>query len=82
MSCVAVSPDGELAIGGGQSGSVYIWHVSKGALVKYWSAHYKAVSCIRFTHDGSLLITGGEDAMIHVWSLLDLLDSSATSVGE
>ena len=77
MNCVETFPDGSHIVGGGVSGTIYIWNVSSGLLVRYWPAHYKCVTCIKFTDCGSFIITGGEDAIIHIWNIFDVIDSTS-----
>jgi len=67
-------------VGGGDSGSAYLWEIATGTLFKVWKAHYRSLTCIRFVQDGSILITAGEDAMVNVWDLGELLDADIESV--
>eukprot|EP00268_Persea_americana_P036723 TRINITY_DN3624_c1_g1_i1.p1 TRINITY_DN3624_c1_g1~~TRINITY_DN3624_c1_g1_i1.p1 ORF type:complete len:226 (-),score=36.74 TRINITY_DN3624_c1_g1_i1:2581-3258(-) len=66
--------DGTYLIGGGSSGSIFLWEVASGTLLKKWNAHYRAVTCLVFSDDDSLLISGAEDGCVRVWSLLKLFD--------
>ncbi len=38
---VACSPDAVYCAGGGQSGTIYLWEVPSGRLLRSWPAHYK-----------------------------------------
>lgn len=38
---IACSPDGVYCAGGGQSGTIYLWEVPSGRLLRSWPAHYK-----------------------------------------
>ncbi|XP_074578925.1 protein ROOT INITIATION DEFECTIVE 3-like [Curcuma longa] len=70
--------EGIYIIGGGSSGSIYLWEVFTGKLLKKWHAHYRSVNCLTLLKDDeSLLISGSEDGSIKVWSLIMLFDDIA-----
>lgn len=62
---------------GGNSGTLYVWELSTGRLLRSWPAHYKAVSCLAFLEAGGILVSGGEDTLANVWVLADVLDAAA-----
>ncbi|KAL1814601.1 hypothetical protein ACET3Z_017175 [Daucus carota] len=66
--------DGIYLAGGAPSGTIYIWEVTTGKLLKTWHGHNKSLTCLVFSDDGSLLISGSEDGMVVVWSMISLLD--------
>ena len=70
-----VSPCGKYVVGGGESGSCYIWGTHGGALLKTFRAHYRACTCIMWTRCGRYIITGGADGMVHSFLLMDLVDT-------
>ncbi|CAH9111160.1 unnamed protein product [Cuscuta epithymum] len=66
--------DGSFIAGGGASGSIYLWQVATGKLLKKWHAHYRGVTCLVFIDDQSLLVSASEDGCIRVWSLIMVFD--------
>lgn len=42
---LAASPDGGLLVAGGASGTLYLWEVPSGRLLRTWAAHYKVCMC-------------------------------------
>ncbi|KAJ6826824.1 protein ROOT INITIATION DEFECTIVE 3 isoform X1 [Iris pallida] len=66
--------DGAYVIGGGASGSIYLWEVASGKLLNKWHAHYRSLSCLTLSNDESLLISGSEDGCVRVWSLMMMFD--------
>ncbi|GKC68565.1 protein root initiation defective 3 [Tanacetum coccineum] len=51
----------------GVSGSIYLWEVATGILLKMWHGHYRSITCLVFSMDQSLLIYGAEDGSVRVW---------------
>jgi len=78
ITSLRCSKDGLFCVGGGVSGSLNIWEVSSGTLLRSWEGHYKKVNTISFTDDDSFVLTGGEDAIINVWNLALLLSNEST----
>jgi WD40 repeat protein len=77
-----ISPCGTYSVGGGSSGTIYIWKTLGGALIRSVKAHYRSVTVMEWTPCGRHLATGGADGMVHVFSLLDLVEqkTNPTSV--
>lgn len=74
VGAVTASPCGGFLVAGGASGTIYIWDVASGRLLRSWAAHYKAVTALMFVGGSGLLVSGGEDTLVNVWQLADLLD--------
>eukprot|EP00539_Tryblionella_compressa_P004643 CAMPEP_0178750210 /NCGR_PEP_ID=MMETSP0744-20121128/9841_1 /TAXON_ID=913974 /ORGANISM="Nitzschia punctata, Strain CCMP561" /LENGTH=563 /DNA_ID=CAMNT_0020403713 /DNA_START=183 /DNA_END=1874 /DNA_ORIENTATION=- len=74
-----VSPCGYYIVGGGASGSCYIWSsVSlSGRLLRTFKAHYRSCTCMTFSDCGKYLATGSADGMVHLFSLMDLVDMTS-----
>lgn len=62
------SPDGELAVSGGEDATVRLWNISTGKELLTLHGHIGAVTCCRFSPNGQLIASGGEDGTIRVWS--------------
>lgn len=41
LTAVAASPNGAYLAAGGNSGTIYVWDTTSGALLRSWPAHYK-----------------------------------------
>ncbi|GLC77789.1 hypothetical protein PLESTB_000955900 [Pleodorina starrii] len=76
LSVLTASADGQYLVGGASSGTIYLWSVSSGRLLRTWLAHYKSVTALLLVCGASLLLSGGEDTLVHAWLLADLLESS------
>ncbi|KAK7346581.1 hypothetical protein VNO80_21104 [Phaseolus coccineus] len=75
LSC---TNDGIYLVGGGRSGTAYLWDVTNGKLLKTWMAYNKPLNCMLFSYDNSFLISSSGDGMICVWSMISLLDIEET----
>ncbi|KAF4668630.1 hypothetical protein FOZ61_006096 [Perkinsus olseni] len=71
----------QLLIGGGVSGTVYMWQLSTGRLLRTWKAHYSGVTQMRLTADASYLITASQDTTVKVFTLSSLLTSGGGGGG-
>ncbi|KAI9008390.1 WD40-repeat-containing domain protein [Gaertneriomyces semiglobifer] len=78
ISALAVSNSGEWCIGGGMSGTLYVWHMATGELRATFDAHYKQVTAIAFTVDDHAFITVGQDSTIHMWMFSAVLTPTST----
>jgi WD40 repeat protein len=72
-----LSPCGHYVVGGGSSGSCYVWASLGGKLLRTFKAHYRSCTCLEWSDCGRYLVTGGADGMVHLFSLMDLVDISA-----
>jgi WD40 repeat protein len=69
-----ISPCGNYIVGGGASGSFFVWSALGGALLRAVKAHYRSITSMAWSDCASFLATGGADGMVHVFSLLDLVE--------
>lgn len=74
---LSVSPCGYYIVGGGASGSCFVWSTIGGHLLRTFKAHYRAVTCIAWSDCGKYLVTGGEDGMVHLFLLMELVERSS-----
>ena len=84
-SGLSISPCGYYIVGGGHSGTLYVWTSVGGQLIRTTKAHYRAICVMTWTLCGEFLVTGGADGMVHVFSLHGLVElkdgSLSTGVG-
>ena len=71
-----VSPCGHYIIGGGASGTCFVWSTLGGKLLTSFKSHYRSCTCLSFSDSGRYVLTGGADGMVHLYSLLDLVDGT------
>ena len=70
---LSISPCGHYIVGGGHSGTLYVWTSIGGQLIRTTKAHYRSIQVLTWTSCGHFLATGGADGMVHVFTLMDLV---------
>lgn len=70
-TALSYSTDGALIAVGHGDGSVSIWEVKTGKLIKTLKAHQAEVNTIQFARQGTLLLTIGDDKRACLWSTND-----------
>jgi WD40 repeat protein len=68
LSCVAITPDGRVAVAGSQEGLVTAWNVDKGRQLCRLQ-HDGQVLDVAISHDGAHVASVTGDGTVRVWSL-------------
>jgi WD40 repeat protein len=67
---VAFSPRGRLLASAGGDGTVRVWEIATGAVLRTLTGHARAVVSVAFSPDGRLLASaGGADGTVRVWEI-------------
>ena len=69
MTQIIWSPDSTLLASGSQDGSIAIWDVGSGELVRTLDGHTKTVTTLAWSPDGTLLASGSQDGCIRIWDV-------------
>lgn len=72
-TAMVFSSDAVFCVAGMASGSVYVWQVGTGCLLRSWQAHFREVTQLLISQDESFLVTASADATVHVYNLADVL---------
>ena len=77
---VVVTLCGHYVVGGGKSGTLYVWSTLTGDLLNtFHRAHYRPITCLHMVQDYRHVLTGGADGMVHLFALMDLVQDNSTS---
>jgi WD40 repeat protein/serine/threonine protein kinase len=66
---VDFSPNGKLALSGGEDNTIRVWDAASGESRKILRGHGSAVRSCVFSFDGQRVLSGGEDQSLRVWDL-------------
>lgn len=70
-SC-AVTSCGTFMVAGTANGTVLLWNLISGELIKNYKGHLRAIQCVAISSDDSLVATASEDSVCKVWNLSTL----------
>jgi WD40 repeat protein len=66
---VAISPDGSIALTGGDDNDVYLWDLNSGENTQILKGHQAAVTALSFTPDGRRVMSGDWNGRLILWNL-------------
>lgn len=64
VRALALSPDGQLLVSGGEDKAVLLWDVTTQRLVRRLGGHVREVRAVAFSPDGSLVASGADSAVV------------------
>ncbi|MEP7284182.1 MAG: TIR domain-containing protein [Chloroflexota bacterium] len=66
---VAFSPDGKTVATGHQDGTVRLWQVDNGGMLRTFLGHTNIINSVAFSPDGKLIATGSVDHTARLWDV-------------
>lgn len=76
MTAMAFTGDAAMCFAGSVSGSIYVWQMGTGSLLRCWPAHFREVTQLLVSQDESYLVTASADASVHVYNLADIFSEA------
>ncbi len=71
FTALAVSDDGRRVLTGSANGTIALWDVFSGTLIRTLEGHDAAVTALVIDGDGDWVVSGGEDGVVAVWDLTE-----------
>ena len=68
VTCVALSPDGQLAASGGMDATVHLWNLKTGARITPKRSGGGVIWSVSFTPDSQRLASAGSDGKVRFWT--------------
>lgn len=68
-TAVEFNADGSLLVSGGSDGSVQIWDIANGRVLRELTAHNTWIEDIAFNTEGTILAVASRDGLIRLWGL-------------
>ncbi len=69
VSCLAISPDGQILASGSYDDTIKLWQLSTGEEISTLAGHSDDVESLAFHPDGEILASGSYDRTIKLWQL-------------
>ncbi len=67
IECIAITPDGRLAVSGGWDTDVFLWDVDTGVVVQHFAGHQRAVTGVAISADATTVVSSSLDGTARVW---------------
>mmetsp|Transcript_70149 Transcript_70149/g.195160 ORF Transcript_70149/g.195160 Transcript_70149/m.195160 type:complete len:509 (-) Transcript_70149:173-1699(-) len=71
-TAMAFSADGSFCFAGMASGSIYVWQLGTGCLLRCWPAHFREITQLLISQDESFLVSASADSTVKIYSLADI----------
>jgi hypothetical protein len=71
VQSAALSPDGRLAVSGGDDEELRVWDVATGKVLRLLKGHSGQIWSVAFSPDGKYILSGGDDRTARLWLAAD-----------
>jgi len=71
VECMSVSPDCSRIATGFEDGTILVWRVADGALIRKLRGHARKVTVLAFSPDSEVVASGADDGSVRLWNVAD-----------
>jgi len=69
VTALVFDPTGQILLSGAEDGSIFVWRVSDGQLIRQLSGHGAEIRAMTFNQSGTRLLSASNDRSIIVWEV-------------
>jgi WD40 repeat protein/DNA-binding CsgD family transcriptional regulator len=69
LVAVDISPDESTMLSGAWDGSIFLWNIQTGEILRQFEEHTGAANDVVFSPDGSMALSGSEDGTVIMWNI-------------
>ncbi len=68
LRTLATTPDGKLAVTGGEDGKARLWELPAATCVQVYDGHRRSIHAVTLTPDARYVLTGSSDTTVRLWN--------------
>jgi len=69
INSVAFTPDGMQFLLGSDDGTIKLWDINSGKVIRTFSGHSDSVASVAFSPDGKYVLSGSDDRTVKLWDV-------------
>ncbi|HEY9599911.1 MAG TPA: WD40 repeat domain-containing protein, partial [Cyanophyceae cyanobacterium] len=77
---IAITPDGQLMVSGGNDRIITIRHLKTGRIIRTFTGHTNSIYSLCLSPDGQTLVSGGRDTTLKIWDFSTVNKYSSISL--
>jgi WD40 repeat protein len=69
VKAVVMTPDGKRAVSASDDGTLKVWDLKSGAVLRHLTGHTNGVNAVAVTPDGKRAVSASDDRTLRMWDL-------------